>query len=74
MNVTDLDATGVEPACTAVRRAAEAAGATVVAIELVGLVPVAEYERWSDGFRAWTGLTADVTIGARLAAAGSGRH
>jgi glutamate formiminotransferase len=74
MNVTDLDATGVEPACTAVRRAAEAAGATVVAVELVGLVPAAEYERWSDGFRAWTGLTADVTIGARLAAAGSGRH
>jgi glutamate formiminotransferase len=74
MNVTDLDATGVEPACTAVRRAAEAAGATVVAVELVGLVPVAEYERWSEGFRAWTGLTADVTIGARLAAAGSGRH
>ena len=68
MNVTDLAATGVEEACTAVRRAAERAGATVAAVELVGLVPAAEQARWSDAFREWSGLTADVTIEARLAA------
>ncbi len=68
MNVTALDATGVEAACTAVRGLAEAAGATVVAVELVGLVPAAELARWSEGFRAWSGLGPDVTIESRLAA------
>ena len=68
MNVTDLAATGVEAACTAVRLAAGRAGASVDAVELVGLVPAAEQARWSDGFREWSRLAADVTIEARLAA------
>ena len=68
MNLVDLAATGIEPACTEVRRAARSAPARRSSpVELVGLVPAAEHERWSDGFRAWTGLTADVTIEARLA-------
>jgi glutamate formiminotransferase len=67
MNVTALDVTGVETACTAVRTLAEEAGATV-AVELVGLVPAAEAARWTEGFRTWSGLDAGaVTIEARLA-------
>lgn len=66
MNVTDLTRTGVEEACTTVRARAEALGAIVTEIELVGLVPESEYESWSDEFREWSGVGADRTIEARL--------
>ncbi len=69
LNVTDLAATGVEAACTAVRTAVEAAGAGVERVEWVGLVPEAEFARCSSAFRAWSGLDRSVTIEARLAAA-----
>ncbi len=68
MNLTRLDATGVEEACTAVRDRAKVAKVAVTGIELVGLVPTAEANRWSEKFRAWSGLGDDVTVEARLAA------
>jgi len=68
MNVTALGATGVEAACTAVRGLAEAAGGAVAGVELVGLVPEAEFARWSAEFRTWTGLGPDAAIETRLAA------
>jgi glutamate formiminotransferase len=69
MNVTDLAATGVEAACTAVRTRAEAAGTTVERVEWVGLVPQAELERCDPGFRRWSGLDRSRTVEARLAGA-----
>lgn len=68
MNLVDLDATGVETACTTVREHARSRGTDVVDVELVGLLPVAELERCSGEFRAWAGLDASATIEARLAA------
>jgi glutamate formiminotransferase len=67
MNVTALEATGVEAACGAVRRLAGEAGAAVTGVELVGLVPAAEHQRWSREFRSWSGLGPEVTIEAGLA-------
>ena len=67
MNVTDLAATGVETACTAVRAGAEAAGARVERVEWGGLIPEAEVARCSPSFRAWSGLDRSLTIEARLA-------
>jgi glutamate formiminotransferase len=72
MNLTDLAATGVEAACEAVRRAAAERGGDVTAVELVGLLPAAELERCSGEFLAWSGLSADRTIEARLGRSGSG--
>lgn len=72
MNLVDLAATGVETACEAVRREAERHGASVTAVELVGLLPAAELERCSRAFLDWSGLSPDRTIEARLDAAGSG--
>ena len=63
---------GVEAACAGVRRAATAHGTDVTAVELVGLLPAAELERCSEEFLAWSGLSPDQTIEARLGAAGSG--
>jgi glutamate formiminotransferase len=68
MNLTDLAATGVEAACEAVRRRAAELGTGVTAVELVGLLPAAELERCSREFLDWSGLSADQTIEARLAA------
>ncbi len=62
MNLVDLDATGMEHACTEVRRRAEAAGVATRRVELVGLMPAAEFARWGEEFRAWTGLTDARTI------------
>ena len=67
LNVTDLEATGVEAACTEVRAQAEAAGTGVDRVEWVGLVPEAEVARCSPGFRAWSGLDRSRTVEARLA-------
>jgi glutamate formiminotransferase / 5-formyltetrahydrofolate cyclo-ligase len=66
MNLTDLAATGIEAACEAVRRAAGERGVAVTAVELVGLLPAAELERCSGEFLAWSGLSSQVTIEARL--------
>lgn len=66
MNVTDLTSTGVEKACTTVRSDAEARGAGVTEVELVGLVPRAEYDRWSVEFREWAAIGLDRTVEARL--------
>jgi glutamate formiminotransferase len=66
MNLVDLQATGVEAACEAVRRAADGHRRSVTAVELVGLLPAAELERCSGGFLAWSGLSPDLTIEARL--------
>jgi glutamate formiminotransferase len=73
MNLTAPAATGIERACTEVRRRARRAGADVAGIELVGLLPRAELERCTAEFRRWAGLSDDVTIEARLASHPSGR-
>jgi glutamate formiminotransferase len=70
MNLIDLAATGVEAASEAVRRAAAKRGSEVTAVELVGLLPAAELARCSGEFLAWSGLTSDHTIEARLSGAG----
>jgi glutamate formiminotransferase len=72
MNLTDLAATGIEAACSAVRRHAHEGGSDVAAVELVGLVPVAELDRCTPEFVAWAGLRPDQTIEARLRKAGVG--
>jgi glutamate formiminotransferase len=66
MNLVDLAATGVEAACGAVRREAQRHGLDVTTVELVGLLPAAELERCSGEFLAWSGLSPDQTIEARL--------
>jgi glutamate formiminotransferase / 5-formyltetrahydrofolate cyclo-ligase len=66
MNLTALSATGVERACTEVRRLARVASADVAGVELVGLLPRAELERCSAEFRRWAGLSDDQTIEGRL--------
>ncbi|HYU38379.1 MAG TPA: glutamate formiminotransferase [Acidimicrobiia bacterium] len=66
MNLTELAATGIEQACTEVRRLARGAGTSVAGVELVGLLPRAEFERCSPEFRRWAGLSDDVTIEGRL--------
>jgi glutamate formiminotransferase len=68
MNITALDATGVERACTEVRRLARSGGTDVARVELVGLLPRAELDRCSEEFRRWAGLTDDQTIEGRLEA------
>ncbi len=68
LNVTDLAATGVEEACTAVRDRAAAAGAAVERLEWVGLLPAAEVDRCSAEFRAWSGLDRSNTVEGRLTA------
>lgn len=73
MNLTALLATGIEHACTEVRRLAREAGADVARVELVGLLPRAEFGRCSDEFRAWAGVTDDQTIEGRLALHALGR-
>jgi len=68
MNLVDLPVTGIEAACTEVRRRAEEADARVTRVELGGLLPAAELERCSDEFLEWSGFGPDDTIEARLAA------
>ena len=70
MNLVDLERTGLEAACTAVRDAVTDAGGRVREVELVGLVPAAELDRCSPAFLEWAALDADITIEARLAAGG----
>ena len=65
LNVTNLDATGVEEACAEVARAAGAEGADVARIELVGLMPRAALVECSPEFRRRAGLGDDQTIEGR---------
>jgi glutamate formiminotransferase len=69
MNLVDLPVTGIEDACTAVRRLAERDDFAVTRVEVVGLMPEAELERCSALFRRWAKLSAGQTIEGRLAAA-----
>lgn len=66
MNVADLTRTSVETACTTVRTRARDRDVDVVEVELVGLVPEVEYERWSPGFVEWAGIGPDRTVEGRL--------
>jgi glutamate formiminotransferase len=65
LNVTDLEATGVEEACADVARAARAQGADLARIELVGLMPRAALEECSPAFRRRAGLGDEQTIEGR---------
>ena len=74
MNLVDLPVTGVEDACSEVRRLAGRDDWTITQVEIVGLVPAVEADRWSEPFRAWSKLGDDLTIEARLGASpGPGR-
>ncbi|HYV58447.1 MAG TPA: glutamate formiminotransferase [Acidimicrobiia bacterium] len=66
LNVTDLEATGVEDACAEVARAARAEGTDVARIELVGLMPRAALEECSPAFRRRAGFGDEQTIEGRL--------
>jgi glutamate formiminotransferase len=72
MNLVDLDRTGLEAGCTAVRDRIEGAGAAVARVELVGLVPAAALHACSPAFLDWAGLSEDQTIEARAGRAGAG--
>jgi glutamate formiminotransferase len=72
MNLVDLDATGLERACDAVRQRLEAAGAAAARVELVGLLPRAALAACSPEFRQWSGISEEQTIEARVARAGAG--
>jgi glutamate formiminotransferase len=71
MNLVDLPVTGVEAAVSEVRRHAERDDWSVTRVEVVGLVPAAEAQSWSEPFRSWSELGDDLTIEAHLAAAQS---
>jgi glutamate formiminotransferase len=66
MNLVDLDRTGIERACRAVRVQARKERTDVASVELVGLVPRIELDRCSDEFLEWSGLDAESTIEARV--------
>ena len=73
MNLVDLETTGLERACTEVRDRLRAHDVGVARVEIVGLVPRAELDRCSDRFLAWSGISPEQTIEARVArAAGAG--
>ncbi len=66
MNLTDIDHTGIQDACLAVRERAKEIGTDVADVELVGLVPRRELDRCSDDFLVWSGIDATSTIEARI--------
>ena len=72
MNLVDLESTGLEAACVAVRDQVEALGAHVERVELVGLAPSAALDACSVAFREWSGISVNETIEARVARAASG--
>jgi glutamate formiminotransferase len=69
LNLVDLDRTGIEGACLAVRELARRAGTDVASVELVGLVPRADLDRCSGEFLAWAEIDRSAAIEARLEAA-----
>jgi glutamate formiminotransferase len=66
MNLVDLAATGLQPACETVRSLARDQDAAVTRVELVGLVPASELARCDDAFLEWSGVSSSQTIEARL--------
>jgi glutamate formiminotransferase len=66
MNLVDLERTGVEAACDAVRELGRREESDVASVELVGLVPQREAERWSPAFRAWARLDDGVAVEDRV--------
>ncbi len=70
MNLTDLDATGLEQAVLHVRELARAAYTEIAAVELVGLAPRDELERCSTEFLRWAKIPDDASIEDRVAQGG----
>jgi len=68
MNLVDLPVTGIEAACTEVRRLAERDDFSVTRVEIVGLIPHAELDRCTDQFKDWAHLSDQQTIEGRLSA------
>jgi glutamate formiminotransferase len=66
LNLTDLEATGLEDACAEVAVLARAEGADLARIELVGLIPRAVLDDCGPAFRRRAGIGDDQTIEARL--------
>lgn len=66
MNLVDLDATGMQPACSAVAAQAHDLGIEVARIELVGLVPLHEIERCEPWFLDWSGISPTVSVERRV--------
>ncbi|MDQ1510029.1 MAG: glutamate formiminotransferase / 5-formyltetrahydrofolate cyclo-ligase [Actinomycetota bacterium] len=66
MNLVDLDRTGIEDACLAVRELARHEHTDVASVEVVGLVPRTDLDRCSDEFLTWAGIDASATIEARV--------
>jgi len=67
MNLTALERTGLQAACTSVRDLARASTVELARVELVGLVPAAELARCDREFLDWSAIGPDQTIEARLA-------
>lgn len=66
MNLVDLERTGLQAACDAVRNRARDGGHDVIRVELVGLVPADELTRCDDEFLVFAGIGPDRTIEGRL--------
>ena len=66
MNLTEIERTGVQEACSRVRDLAQELGSDVTAVELVGLLPRRELDRCSDEFLTWSRIDASATIEARV--------
>ena len=66
MNLVDLPRTGVEEACDAVRDLGRREQTDIARVEVVGLVPRREAERWSPAFRAWSRLDDEVAVENRV--------
>jgi glutamate formiminotransferase len=72
MNLVDLERTGVEKACARIEELARARGRTLGEIELVGLMPAAEFARCGPAVRAAARLDADRTIEGRMPTSAGG--
>jgi glutamate formiminotransferase len=66
MNLVDLDRTGIEEACEAVRELALRDHTEVAAVEVVGLVPRAYLDRCSVDFLEWAKIDPAVAIEDRI--------
>ncbi len=66
MNLVDLERTGMETACRAVRERCGLEHTAVTSVEVVGLVPRRELERCSHEFLAWAGIDAGSALEARI--------
>jgi glutamate formiminotransferase len=66
MNLVDLERTGLQDACEAVRTGAGRVGARVESVEVVGLVPASELARCDAAFLDWAALGPEQTIEDRV--------